>query len=121
MADLITDWIVRWNVKLYDTRTRYEQGLLGPVTINQSKGRARMRDLPTEGDTVIIAWKGRAWMRGVVKQGFVNGVLHQTDDQNRGDDRPHAEPERFAVLELTSLQEPVQVRFTGQRTWVRYH
>lgn len=118
MAEPPTTWIVRWNSKLYDVGNRYAKGLKKSIIIHQSKGRARMRIVPHIGDNVNIAWNGHVRMRGKVIQGFTPGTEHQTDNSNLGNDRPHAEPEYYAVLELQSIINPVRIPFTGRRTWI---
>lgn len=119
MAEPQLTWIVRWNVKLYDAENRYVEGLRKSITVHQSKGRARMRVVPHVGDNVVVAWKGRIRMRGTVTQGFVAGTEHQTDNANLGNNRPHAEPEYYATIELRSVVDPVRIPFTGRQTWVR--
>lgn len=116
MEQIRRTWIVRWNPKLYNVQSRYSEALENPITIKQSKGRARMRIVPQIGDSVAIAWKSHIHMRGKVVQGFINGTEHQEDEENIGDNRPHAEPEYYATLEIKSVPNPVRIPFTGQRT-----
>ena len=118
---LTADWRVLWNPKLYDVDARYEEGLNNVIKINNSRGRAIMRDLPQVGETVIVVWAGYARMIGQIIQGFTEGMDHQTDPRNKGEYRPHAEPPCFAVLELRSIRTPTPVPFMGQRTWVRFN
>lgn len=113
-----TTWTVRWNSKLYNVDDRYAEGLEKSMTIHQSKGKARMKTVPHIGDNVNIVWNGHIRMQGKVTQGFIPGTEHQTDEANLGNDRPHAEPEYYAILELKSVINPVRIPFTGRRTWI---
>jgi hypothetical protein len=119
MSEVQSTWRVIWNTNLYDVQSRYREGIDGSVVINQSKGRAAMRSVPLVGDGVVVVWNNHAHMRGTVIQGFTVGTNHQDDEVNLGNIREHAEPEYYAIIELRSLPVPIEVRSTGQRTWVK--
>jgi hypothetical protein len=119
MVEHQVSWIVKWNTRLYDVENRYTEGLTQIITIHQSKGRARMRIVPHVGNDVSIVWEGHIRMKGKVIQGFTAGLEHQNDNANIGNDRPHAEPEYYAILELRSVPHPIRIPFTGTRTWVK--
>ena len=109
-------WRVSWNKKLYNTNS-LSIGSLVP----QSKGRARIRVVPVEGDRVWIACGGYAIAEGEVVEGFQEGTSHQTDPNNRGgEDAEHRTVEIYAKIKITNMpQNPNPLRGV-QRTWSRY-
>jgi hypothetical protein len=90
----------------------------------QSKGAAKMKETPAVGDFVSFVWDGKIIMTGVVRAGFQEGILHQNqhDEFTIGnlEERLHALPTTYALIDLAVLAEPHAVScHTGQRTWIK--
>lgn len=118
MSSQQTSWRINWNSKLYDVETRYQQGLQGLITIIQSKGDPKKKHNPQPNDKVFICWKNHVRMEGKIIRGFTEGIEHQLDGCNIGNDRPHAIPEISAIIEVKSV-EPRNIRHMGQHTWLK--
>lgn len=110
-------WRVNWNSKLYDVNARYNEGIEKFVTIKQSKGAAKMVQVPEIGDRVWVCWNKHVRMEGIVVQGFISGIDHQLDTNNIGVNRSHEIPEYFAIIQVKSVI-PRPIEHQGQRTWL---
>lgn len=86
----------------------------------QSKGRARMVQVPQRGDTVDFVLKGYIVMKGIIdSDGFEVGTYHQEHSCNIGDSRPHAENLEFIWVKIIDITVNEPVLHTGQRTWLK--
>lgn len=86
----------------------------------QSKGRARMRVLPTTRDEVWFVLRGHVVMKGVVlTDGFMEGDDHKTHECNIGAIRAHATPSHYAYVKITEIGLAHAIAPSGQRTWAQ--
>lgn len=106
-------WRVSWNKKFYK-----QHSLEVGDEFAQSKGRAKMRSIPCQGDLVYIACGGKCIYKGtVVSDGFLEGIDHQEDPNNLGGLPSHRQPREYARIKITSKPtNPVILRGV-QRTW----
>ena len=117
-------WRVSWNAKLYDYRqviSAFQNG--EKSSIYQSKGLAKMKNLPTIGDTVVVTCKGFRRMQCTVTGNFQTAVapspnLEQQDVFNRGEVRRHAENNTYLEMKITHVYPEDTMPLRGnQRTW----
>ena len=106
-----------WNVDSYIQQWNDDS----EIPIYQSKGRAIMRDTPQKDDIINIVVSGHIRMKGVVvSDGFIQGNYHQSDENNIGIERSHAEPELYATIRIMEiLDRPEPIPFKGYRSWIR--
>jgi len=110
-------YVIR-NKKHYDVDSVLADVALAPVTIEQSKGRARMVAVPSPDDNIFVVCSGIAIMKGKVLRGFTHTTAHQTDVDNIG--MPlHRVPDYSALIQLSPLPVPIQVRLSWYQTWVQ--
>jgi hypothetical protein len=88
----------------------------------QSKGWARMRNVPQKGDIVLFVIDGVIRMSGIVEsEGFLYGNDHQRSPYNTGESRRHAENPEFAWVNINKIGLHQKIRKTGQRTWTKFN
>ena len=122
----MTHWRVMLSSKRWDQGCFAAAAQLRPERLRdfaQSKGAVNMRETPVVGDFVSFVFKGHIVMTGVVRAGFQEGDLHQTQHLGVGaiglpEDRLHALPASYALIDL-ALVAPRKVRHTGQATWIK--
>jgi hypothetical protein len=90
--------------------------------IAQSRGKARMIELPKKNDKVAFVYKGEIVMKGIVlSEGFEDGNMHKKHSCNVGNLRPHAENLEFARVEVEEVGLHIPIKPTGQRTWLKFN
>ena len=106
-----------WNQEKYELQwSEYPESR----RIAQSKGKAKMVQLPKEGDAVSFVLKGKIVMKGIIESdGFVKGTAHREHSCNMGESRPHSEAGEFAWVKITEVGLSEPIAKTGQRTWIR--
>ena len=123
----MTHWRVmlskkRWDQKRFAAAASADASVLRGFA--QSKGAVNMRETPVVGDFVSFVYDGHIVMTGVVRAGFQEGTLHQSQHLGAGtigkpEERPHALPASYALIDLALLVKPKKVRHTGQATWIK--
>ena len=121
----VQHWRVSWNAKLYDYSQAIKAFLVTPAqnsSINQSKGRAVMRNLPKIGDIVVVTCKGFRRMQCEVTGNFrtvlPSNNLQQHDEFNRGEVRHHAENNTYLEMKIRHVYPEDTMPLRGvQRTW----
>ena len=89
--------------------------------IAQSKGAARMVELPKKDDKIAFVYKGEIVMKGIVlSEGFEQGDMHTRHSCNEGTHRPHADNLQFARIEVKEVGLHIPIKPTGQRTWLKF-
>jgi hypothetical protein len=110
-------WRVSWNKKFYK-----QNSLEVGDEFAQSKGRAKMRSIPCQGDLVYIACGGKCIYKGIViSDGFLEGIDHQEDTNNLGGLPSHRQPREYARIKITSKPINPGILRGVQRTWSKCH
>tara|TARA_B110000046_G_scaffold26215_1_gene26106 strand:- start:397 stop:762 length:366 start_codon:yes stop_codon:yes gene_type:complete len=114
-------WKVSWNKKKYDYKGIIESYKRGEQDqINQSKGLAKMKNLPTIGDYVYVSCNKLRLMKCIVISDFIIGDDEKLDSYNRGNPRTHSNNNTYLKMKiLESFDEPITLKGC-QRTWCKY-
>lgn len=80
-----------------------------------------MREVPREGDRVVMVCDKKEVLIGIVVHEFQEGTLHRADNCtfSKGDNGGHREPEYYASIRIISLGDLTPNRGC-QRTWTTY-
>ena len=118
---MVKTWKVSWNKKLYDYKSIIESFKRGEEDIiYQSKGRARMKNEPKEGDNVYVSCNKLKIMKCMVISNFRIGHEETLDIYNRGNPRNHTNNNTYLKMKiLETFDEPIILKGC-QRTWSKY-
>ena len=114
-------WKVTWNKDLYN----YEKLIKDfknekIINIFQSKGQAKMVNLPKIGDFVYISCNKLKIMKCKVKTNFVEYKKKKKDEYNKGEIRNHTDNKIYNILEILKVYDNPKVLKGCQRTWCTY-
>lgn len=120
---MANSWRVMLNSRLWNQERYEEEFRLRPEArrLPQSKGKRGMKTLPQMGDSVRFVYKGRIVMRGIIySDGFEYRPSAEEHSCNMGIQRPHAESNEYAWVNITEVGLSEYIRRTGQQTWIQY-
>ena len=125
---MTTIWKVSTNYKFFDYKKAqddYKSLLLGnrktPVLIYQSKGKARMVNIPKKGHKVYLSCAKKEVLIGEIIEDFNDGIMHHTCPYNKGKliDASHREPASYCIIKITAIGNESELKGV-QRTWSKY-
>jgi hypothetical protein len=118
-----TTWKVSWNHRRYNGQKLMDDYRNGSHTgfIKQSKGLAKMCNLPKMGDIVYISWKKTKVMKCTVVADFVVNEIEINDEYHIGSTHTqlHTRNNTFLMLKIAEVYETPERMLGNQRTWVK--
>lgn len=114
-------WKVTWNKNLYD----YENITLDYKNnkiefIKQSKGLAKMTNVPKIDDIVYVSCNKLKIMKCIVESNFKqNNEYHESDKYNLGDTRVHSKNEIYLFMKIIKVYDDRESFNGNQRTWCK--
>ena len=117
----MTIWQVTWNPKKYDYKRVISDYRAGNHTgfNKQSKGMAKMKNLPKIDDIVHISCNKQKIMTCTVVSEFVVNEQEMHDGYNIGVSRPHTANNTLLMLKILEIYDEPERMNGFQRTWVK--
>jgi len=114
-------WRVSWNKNLYDYKCIIELFKKGEQDIiYQSKGGARMINLPKEGDYVYVSCNKLKIMKCIIISNFIVGYEEKTDQCNKGNPRNHTNNNTYLKMKILEVYDDPEDFKGCQITWSKY-
>ena len=119
---MVKNWKVSWNKKLYDYERRIELFKQDQEdTILQSKGFARMVNLPEVGDFVYVSCNKKKIMKCEIISNFIVGLQEKLDECNKGNPRSHTDNNEYLKMKILYVYDKPEILIGCQRTWSKYN
>ena len=114
-------WRVSWSKKLYDYQRIISEFREGTTQrILQSKGMAKMRNIPRPGDIAYITCAKKRLMKCIVETDFQIDNREKNDACNLGETRRHTDNDTYLKMRIVEVyNNPIELRGV-QRTWSKY-
>ena len=111
-------WKCSWNKNLYDYKRIIEDFRLNQVSvIKQSKGNAKMVNLPQIGDIVFVSCNKKKIMKCRVISDFITDDEQHNDPYNIGENRLHSMNNTYLNMSIIEIYDDPQDFRGCQRTW----
>ena len=113
-------WRVSWNKDLYNYKGIIQSFKNGKEdTIKQSKGMAKMKQLPKIGDYVYVSCNKLKIMKCKIISDFMIDDAEKSDVNNKGINRIHTYNDTYLKMKIVEVYDEPVIFKGCQRTWTR--